>query len=107
MLTTTSPCNQLKFHNLPLQFESKAEQDYLNHPLFLLQRYYLVGWSKDRQHWRILKIDRSEPEELSLSEDPAVYSQAECKSVLQTVAEGNRSTGGLQLVTKAYGVVGA
>ncbi|GAQ79856.1 Sac domain-containing Phosphoinositide Phosphatase [Klebsormidium nitens] len=69
-------------------------------------RYYLVGWSKDRQHWRILKIDRSEPEDLSLSEDPAVYSQAECKSVLQTVAEGNRSTGGLQLVTKAYGVVG-
>lgn len=71
-----------------------------------MQRYYLVGWSKDRQHWRILKIDRSEPDELSLSEDPVVYTQTECTSVLQTVADGNMSTGGLQLVTKAHGVVG-
>jgi hypothetical protein len=35
-----------------------------------------------------------------------VYTESECKRLLTCVAEGNRPTGGLQLVTKAYGIVG-
>lgn len=54
----------------------------------------------------MLKIDRSEPSELNISEDPVVYSPQEIKSLLQRIAEGNRATGGLTSVGKVYGIVG-
>ncbi|KAJ7186236.1 hypothetical protein O6H91_Y537100 [Diphasiastrum complanatum] len=69
-------------------------------------RFYLVGRDRRQTHWRVLKIDRSEPADLSVSEDPVIYTQQECKNLLHRVAEGNRATGGLNLVTKAYGIVG-
>ncbi|KAG0615581.1 hypothetical protein M758_5G052900 [Ceratodon purpureus] len=69
-------------------------------------RYYLVGRDKKKQHWQVLKIDRTEAAELNLVEDPVIYTEAECKRLLNRVAEGNKPTGGLQLVTKAYGIVG-
>ena len=54
----------------------------------------------------MLKIDRSEPSDLNLSEDPVVYSSQEIKNLLQRIAEGNRATGGLTFVTKVYGIAG-
>lgn len=69
-------------------------------------RYYLVGRDKKKLHWQVLKIDRTEAAELNLVEDPVIYTEAECKRLLTRVAEGNKPTGGLQLVTKAYGIVG-
>lgn len=66
----------------------------------------MVGRDKSKQHWRVLKIDRSEPADLSMCEDPVVYTQSECNILLKRIAEGNKSTGGLTLVTKAYGIVG-
>jgi hypothetical protein len=71
------------------------------------QRFYVIGSSREKRSFRVLKIDRSEPSELHLSEDPVWYSQQEVKSLLQRIAEGNRSTGGLTFVTKAYGIAGA
>ncbi|KAM6553548.1 hypothetical protein CsatB_014310 [Cannabis sativa] len=50
-------------------------------------------------------IDRSEPSDLNLSEDPVVYSSQEIKNLLQRIAEGNRATGGLNFVTKVYGCI--
>ncbi|KAG6547526.1 hypothetical protein Mapa_010974 [Marchantia paleacea] len=70
------------------------------------QRFYLVGRDKAKVHFRVLKIDRSEPAELNFSEDPVVYTQEECNNLLQRVAQGNLATGGLTKVTKAYGIVG-
>ncbi|XP_047080480.1 phosphatidylinositol-3-phosphatase SAC1-like [Lolium rigidum] len=69
-------------------------------------RFYVIGSSREKRSFRVLKIDRSEPSELHLSEDPVWYSQQEVKSLLQRIAEGNRSTGGLTFVTKAYGIAG-
>ncbi|GJP55225.1 hypothetical protein CLOM_g14198 [Closterium sp. NIES-68] len=69
-------------------------------------RFYIVGRGKNKDQKRILKIDRSEPSELVLVEDPTVYSDRQCSALLQQLAEGNRSSGGLRLVTKAYGIVG-
>lgn len=54
----------------------------------------------------MLKIDRSEPSDLNISEDPVVYSPQEIKNLLQRIAEGNRATGGLNFVAKVYGIVG-
>ncbi|XP_024519618.1 phosphoinositide phosphatase SAC1 [Selaginella moellendorffii] len=68
--------------------------------------FYLVARDSEKRHWRILKIDRTEPAELNIVEDPVVYTKHECAGSLQRVAEGNKATGGLHLVTKAYGIVG-
>lgn len=70
------------------------------------QRFYLVGSDRNKKLFRVLKIDRSEPSDLNISEDPVVYSPQEIKNLLQRIAEGNRATGGLTFVTKVYGIVG-
>jgi len=70
------------------------------------QNFYLVGRDKQKQHWQVLKIDRSEASELSMLEDPTIYTEAEILLLLARVSEGNKSTGGLVFVTKAYGIVG-
>ncbi|KAM7277895.1 hypothetical protein ACFE04_005029 [Oxalis oulophora] len=69
-------------------------------------RFYLIGSDKHKKFFRVLKIDRSEPSDLNLSEDPVVYSPQEVKSLLQRIAEGNRATGGLNFVAKVYGIAG-
>ncbi|WOL18777.1 phosphoinositide phosphatase SAC1 [Canna indica] len=69
-------------------------------------RFYLIGSDRDKRFFRVLKIDRSEPSELNISEDPVVYSPQEVKSLLQRISEGNRATGGLSFVGKVYGIAG-
>ncbi|KAJ0972118.1 hypothetical protein J5N97_020077 [Dioscorea zingiberensis] len=69
-------------------------------------RFYLIGSDREKRRFRVLKIDRSEPSEFSVSEDPVLYSEQEVKNLLQRIAEGNRATGGLSFVTKVYGIAG-
>ncbi|KAK9271414.1 hypothetical protein L1049_027004 [Liquidambar formosana] len=69
-------------------------------------RFYLIGSDRNKRFFRVLKIDRSEPSDLNISEDPVVYSPHEVKSLLQRIAEGNRATGGLTFVTKVFGIAG-
>jgi hypothetical protein len=72
----------------------------------LNQRLYLVGSDRKRKLFRVLKIDRSEPSDLNISEDLVVYSPQEINNLLQRIAEGNRATGGLNFVVTAYGIAG-
>ncbi|PIA51250.1 hypothetical protein AQUCO_01100235v1 [Aquilegia coerulea] len=69
-------------------------------------RFYLIGSDRNKFYFRVLKIDRSEPSELNISEDPVVYSKQEVKNLLQRISEGNRATGGLTFVFKVYGIAG-
>ncbi|XP_064954056.1 phosphoinositide phosphatase SAC2-like isoform X2 [Musa acuminata AAA Group] len=69
-------------------------------------KFYMVGSNKSRTLWKVLKIDRLEPSELSIREDPTTYSESECFELLKRVHEGNISTGGLKFVTKCYGIAG-
>lgn len=69
-------------------------------------RFYLVGRDKSGLRWRVLKIDRSEPTGLHVCEDPAIYTRQDCNDLLNRLAEGNRACGGVNFVTKAYGIVG-
>lgn len=69
-------------------------------------RFYLIGSDRNKRFFRVLKIDRSEPSDLNISEDPVVYSPHEIKSLLQRIAEGNRATGGLTFVAKVFGIAG-
>eukprot|EP00250_Pteridium_aquilinum_P014607 c22091_g4_i1 orf=929-2155(+) len=92
--------------------ESNAELESSSYSLQKFTLYetqmklYLIGRDKSRSRWRVLKIDRSEPAELNIHEDPAIYTRQDCNEFLSRLAEGNRSCGGLNFVTKAYGIVG-
>ncbi|XP_059459748.1 phosphatidylinositol-3-phosphatase SAC1 isoform X1 [Corylus avellana] len=70
------------------------------------QRFYLIGSDRNKKLFRVLKIDRSEPSDLNISEDPVVYSPKEIKNLLQRIDEGNRATGGLTPVAKVFGIAG-
>lgn len=69
-------------------------------------RFYLIGSDRNKRFFRVLKIDRSEPSDLNLSQDPVLYSPQEIKSLLQRIAEGNKATGGLSFVAKVFGIAG-
>lgn len=66
----------------------------------------MIGRDKDRRSWRVLKIDRLDPNVLTIHEDSTVYSETECFDLLMRIHEGNRSSGGLKLVTGCYGIIG-
>ncbi|PKI69642.1 hypothetical protein CRG98_009997, partial [Punica granatum] len=68
--------------------------------------FYMIGRDKNRSFWRVLKIDRSEPSELNILEDPTTYTEHECCELLKRIDEGNLSTGGLKFVTTCYGIIG-
>ncbi|CAI9106303.1 OLC1v1005431C2 [Oldenlandia corymbosa var. corymbosa] len=69
-------------------------------------RYYLIGSDKNKRAFRVLKIDRMEPSDLNISEDPVVYTSQEVNNLLHRIDEGNRATGGLSFVAKVYGIAG-
>lgn len=66
----------------------------------------MIGRDKSRTFWRVLKIDRLDPSELNILEDPATYSDDECYDLLKRIHEGNKSMGGLKFITICYGIVG-
>lgn len=65
-----------------------------------------MGRGRKKTSWKVLIIDRMEPSELNISEDPTTYTAEECSDLLKTLHQGNRSMGGLKLVTIGYGIVG-
>lgn len=69
-------------------------------------RLYVVGHTKEQDEWRILKIDRTEARDIVLHEDGVAYTKTECDKTLQEVSAGNLAHGGLQFVTKAFGILG-
>lgn len=66
----------------------------------------MFGFERRKKYWKVLKISRLEQSELSVVEDSAIYSQEEQIELLQRIADGNKSTGGLKFVTLCYGIVG-
>ncbi|GMH23298.1 hypothetical protein Nepgr_025141 [Nepenthes gracilis] len=69
-------------------------------------KFYMIGRDTTRTFWRVLKIDRSDPYELNISEDSTTYTERECSELLKRVHEGNKSTGGLKFITTCYGIIG-
>jgi len=70
-------------------------------------RYYVVGGDLMDSRFRILKIDRtSEPGDLNVTEDEMVYTKEEMNQLLNTIDDGNKSTGGLKLKYSTWGLLG-
>ncbi|XP_076890434.1 phosphoinositide phosphatase SAC2-like isoform X2 [Bidens hawaiensis] len=86
----------------------KLENAYLHKSRLYETRsnFYMIGRSKNRAVWRVLKIDRSEVSELSVTEDSTQYTESECSELLHRIDVGNESTGGLKFVTACYGIIG-
>ncbi|XP_065048750.1 phosphoinositide phosphatase SAC2-like [Musa acuminata AAA Group] len=68
--------------------------------------FFVVGSDESRKQWRVLKIDRSQPSELNIYEDPITYSKSDCKCLLEQLDHENNVTGGLNKITVCYGIVG-
>ncbi|KAG0349572.1 phosphatidylinositol-3,5-bisphosphate 5-phosphatase [Podila minutissima] len=71
-------------------------------------RFFIVGTNAPAgTRFRVLKIDRTTaPDELNITEDEAVYSKSEVDDLLEMIANGNKSTGGMREIAKFYGIVG-
>ncbi|KAI0131978.1 SacI homology domain-containing protein [Xylariales sp. AK1849] len=70
-------------------------------------RYYIVGGDVTEKRYRILKIDRSTHDsDLSITDDKIVYNQKEMNSLLDTIDDGNKATGGIKQRCTAWGLLG-
>ncbi|XP_023722312.1 polyphosphoinositide phosphatase isoform X3 [Cryptotermes secundus] len=76
-------------------------------------RFYLIGSNNTQTRFRVLKIDRMEPHELSVIDDKVEYTQEEIRDLVTMIDVGNRTragqrsaTGGVAKVVSAFGIVG-
>ncbi|KAI8942767.1 hypothetical protein NX059_000811 [Plenodomus lindquistii] len=70
-------------------------------------RFYLVGADIMEKQYRVLKIDRTAPPgHLNIFEDDIVYSRKEMHQLLNTIDDGNKSTGGMRLRCSTWGLLG-
>ncbi|ESQ35070.1 hypothetical protein EUTSA_v10006841mg [Eutrema salsugineum] len=67
---------------------------------------YLIGRDESKSFKRILKIGRTDRDELNLFEDPTTYTNAEMHELKRWLSRGNQEYGGLQPVTACYGIIG-
>jgi len=71
------------------------------------RRFYIVGTNTSESIHRVLKIDRTSPqEELNIVEDKTVYSEKQLKQLLRMLDDGNRHTGGFTRAGVFFGIAG-
>lgn len=85
-------------------------EPYIMHRFSLYEtasRYYLIGGDITDSWFKVLKIDRTVEESvLSIAEDEMIYTKTEMNQLLNTVDDGNKSTGGLKLKCSPWGLLG-
>ncbi|KAG8230623.1 hypothetical protein J437_LFUL004535 [Ladona fulva] len=77
-------------------------------------RFYLMGTNNTQTRFRTLKIDRTEPRELSIIDDDYEYTKDQIKDLVKMIDVGNRpksgqrggSIMGMSPVVSAFGIVG-
>ncbi|KAG8755406.1 phosphatidylinositol-3,5-bisphosphate 5-phosphatase, partial [Ceratobasidium sp. 428] len=70
------------------------------------RKLYVVATGASDTRYRMLRIDRTSPEDLSVTEDRAVYSERQIRDVLRMIEDGNKVSGGLNKVQEFHGIVG-
>lgn len=107
---TSSPTSDLK-RNKGAEYEKVGDQGVCKMHKFSLYetaaRYYMVGADVMDRRFRILKIDRTaEAGHLSIAEDEIVYTKKEMSQLLNSIDDGNKSTGGMKLRCSTWGLLG-
>ena len=75
-------------------------------------RLYVVGSNNTQSRFRVLKIDRTDPKGLNISDDTTLYNAKEIKELLTMIDVGNRSKigqkmgSGLTRQGSAFGIAG-
>ena len=69
-------------------------------------RFYIVASNAADSRHRIIKIDRTTQDELSVVEDEAEYSGKQMTAMLKMLDDGNRSSGGLGRGRVFFGIAG-
>ncbi|KAI1336058.1 SacI homology domain-containing protein [Xylariaceae sp. FL0016] len=70
-------------------------------------RYYIVGGDVTEKRFRILKIDRNTHDtDLSIVDDNITYGRKEMNSLLDTIDDGNKGTGGIKQRCTTWGLLG-
>ncbi|CAF1306127.1 unnamed protein product [Rotaria sp. Silwood1] len=69
-------------------------------------RYIVVAMNKNRSKCRILKIDRMDQKELTITEDQHEYSHVELRQLLGTIEVSNSRVGGFSKTIHCYGIIG-
>jgi hypothetical protein len=69
-------------------------------------RFYVVASNTTDSLHRIIKIDRTAPDELVVIEDEAVYSGRQMTAMLKMLEDGNKASGGLGKPKVFFGIIG-
>jgi hypothetical protein len=70
------------------------------------RKLYVVATGASDSRYRMLRIDRTSPEDLSVTEDEAVYTDRQIRDILRMLEDGNKVSGGLNKVQEFHGIVG-
>ncbi|KAI0854092.1 SacI homology domain-containing protein [Daldinia vernicosa] len=112
---TNSPNISSRVATPPEEERAPIRSAYKMHKFTLYEtasRYYIVGGDVTEKRYRILKIDRNTHEsdthetDLSITDDRIIYSQKEMNSLLNTIDDGNKSTGGIKQRCTTWGILG-
>lgn len=92
------------------QRPSYSNDKYLAFNKFILYenrlRYFVVASNTTDSRHRIIKINRTSQEELSVFEDEAVYTGKQMSAMLGMLEDGNKSSGGLGRARVFFGIAG-
>jgi hypothetical protein len=69
-------------------------------------RFYVVASNTSDSLHRIIKIDRTAPDELVVIEDEAVYTGRQMTAMLKMLEDGNKASGGLGKPKVFFGIIG-
>ncbi|KAJ3086360.1 phosphatidylinositol-3,5-bisphosphate 5-phosphatase, partial [Quaeritorhiza haematococci] len=69
-------------------------------------RFYIVGYTQSEDYNRVLKIDRTVPDELHIVDDEVVYTKQEVQELISMIEQGNKSSGGFTKLATFYGIIG-
>ncbi|KAF3066547.1 Polyphosphoinositide phosphatase [Daldinia childiae] len=112
---TSSPDISSRVATPPEEERAPIRSAYKMHKFTLYEtasRYYIVGGDVTEKRYRILKIDRNTHEsdthdsDLTITDDKIIYSQKEMNSLLNTIDDGNKSTGGIKQRCTTWGILG-
>jgi hypothetical protein len=107
---TRSPDSDSREETPPVDERSSGGLFHKMHKFTLYEtasRYYIVGGDVTEKRYRILKIDRNTHDsDLSITDDKIVYSQKEMNSLLDTIDDGNKGTGGIKQRCTTWGLLG-
>jgi phosphatidylinositol 3,5-bisphosphate 5-phosphatase len=100
----------LKPYSLLSQRPSYSTDQHLAFNKFILYenrlRYFVIASNTTDSRHRIIKIDRTSQDELSVFEDEAVYTGKQMSAMLKMLEDGNRSSGGLGKARVFFGIAG-